>query len=170
MGDPLFEYHPLEEGDLTLLIDWLDRPHVRQWWDAEDVSLEGVRREYLPRARGAGDAHPFLAYLDGQPVGYIQYYWAAEGDRDWWPDDPGPGVVGIDQFIGDPSRLNQGLGTAMIRQFTDILKQNPAVTEIRADPRPDNVRAIRCYEKVGFLRAGRITTPDGQAIMMVLTY
>ncbi|HSM07403.1 MAG TPA: hypothetical protein VLA33_00110 [Gemmatimonadota bacterium] len=36
------------------------------------------------------------------------------------------------------------------------------------DPHPDNARAIRCYEKVGFKRAGEIVTPDGRALLMRL--
>ena len=56
----------------------------------------------------------------------------------------------------------------MIRQFVAIVMQNPDVTEIRVDPRPDNARAIRCYTKVGFRTVAAITTRDGPALMMVL--
>ena len=45
---------------------------------------------------------------------------------------------------------------------------DPAVTEIRLDPHPDNSRAIRCYEKAGFRNLGEMATPDGPAVMMVL--
>ena len=64
--------------------------------------------------------------------------------------------------------IDEGLGTAMVRQFTVRLMEDPAVTEIRVDPSPDNGRAIRCYEKAGFRPDGEITTPDGPALMMVL--
>lgn len=87
---------------------------------------------------------------------------------DWWPDTPGPGVLGIDQFLADGERLGQGLGTAMVSQFVEFLMRDPSVTEIRVDPRPDNIRAIRCYAKVGFKEVAEITTPDGPALMMVL--
>lgn len=163
-----FEFRPLTEADLPLLHDWLNRPHLQEWWRRGEISLEQVRDRYLPRIAGRDAARPYLAYLDGEPIGYIQYYLAAEGSGDWWPDEPGPGVLGIDQFLADGERLGQGLGTAMIGQFVDCLMRDPTVTEIRVDPRPDNRRAIRCYEKVGFRRVGPITTPDGPAIMMVL--
>lgn len=77
-------------------------------------------------------------------------------------------MLGIDQFLADPDRLDQGLGTAMVRDFTAWLFEDPEVTEIRLDPRPDNARAIRCYEKAGFRQVGPITTPDGPAVLMVL--
>jgi aminoglycoside 6'-N-acetyltransferase Ib len=42
------------------------------------------------------------------------------------------------------------------------------VTRIQADPAPTNLRAIRCYEKVGFRRVGVVSTPDGTAMLMVM--
>lgn len=164
-----FEFRPLTESDLPRLLEWLSRPHLREWWREEVPTMDGLREKYLPRIAGAEGARPFLACLGVEPVGYIQWYDAAAGVSDWWPDMPGPGVVGIDQFLADGDRLEQGIGTAMVTAFVQRLLTDPAVTEIRVDPRPDNLRAIRCYEKVGFRRAGSIDTPDGPAVMMVLT-
>ena len=168
MGSPRFEFHPLTEADLPLLHDWLNRPHIQEWWRRGEISPAEVRDTYLPRVAGSGAARPYLAYVDRHPTGYIQYYVAAEGMDQWWPDEPGPGVLGIDQFLADGDRLGQGLGTAMVSQFAAFLLADPSVTEIRVDPRPDNVRAIHCYAKVGFREVGPITTPDGPALMMLL--
>ena len=168
MDAPRFTFRPLTEADLPLLCEWLNRPHLQQWWRQGAVSLDAVRDAYLPRAAGRDAAHPYLACLDGQPIGYLQSYVAAEGSGDWWPDAPGPGVLGIDQFLADGNRLGQGLGTAMVSQFVAFLMEDPRVTEIRVDPRPSNARAIRCYVKVGFREVGPITTPDGPALLMVL--
>ena len=77
-------------------------------------------------------------------------------------------MLGIDQFLADGDRLDRGLGTAMISSFLARLFADPEVTEVRVDPRPENARAIRCYEKVGFRAVQPITTPDGPALMMVL--
>lgn len=174
-----FDFRPLTDADLPLLCDWLNRPHLQQWWREGDISLSAIRDKYLPRIAGEDDAYPLLALLGRQPVGYIQYYDAAAGDPDWWPDIPGRGVFGIDQFLADGDRLGQGLGTAMVSQFCarllegtlfdDTPLQRRIVTEIRVDPRPDNARAIRCYAKAGFREIGPIVTPDGPALMMVLT-
>jgi RimJ/RimL family protein N-acetyltransferase len=55
-----------------------------------------------------------------------------------------------------------------VSEFVSLLMEDPAVTEIRVDPRPDNLRAIRCYAKVGFRKIRAITTPDGPALLMIL--
>ena len=60
--------------------------------------------------------------------------------------------MGIDLFLADAGRLNQGLGTEMVRQFVARLFEDPRVTRVQTDPSPDNPRAIRCYEKAGFSR------------------
>lgn len=171
MNKARFTFRPMGEPDIPMLHDWLQRPHLREWWRGEQTPEE-VREKYLPRIRTDEGARPYIAMLDGEPTGYIQYYVADRGAPDWWPDwwpdKPGPGVLGIDQFLADPRQLGQGLGTAMVSGFTTILFEDPAVIEIRVDPHPDNARAIRCYEKVGFRLIGPFTSPDGPAVLMVL--
>lgn len=74
----------------------------------------------------------------------------------------------MDQFIGDPKFVNKGIGTEIIRQFVHGLLENPSVKEIITDPDPKNRRAIRAYEKVGFMPIGPIKTPGGDALLMKL--
>lgn len=159
-----FEFTPLRESDLPMLFEWLNRPHLRKWWGPERTVAE-VREKYLPRIAGEDAAEPYIASLDGEPVGYIQKY-RAGAVPGWYADDPGPGVWGIDQFLADGDRLGMGLGTAMVSQFVDRMFRDPSVTEVRLDPAPDNHRAIRCYEKVGFVRSDEFRSPDGPALLM----
>ncbi len=160
------EFRPLTESDLPLLHSWLNRPHVLEWWNGAS-SLEDVRAKYLPRI-GSGKVRPYLAYLDSEPIGYIQSYVAIETEDGWWTGQSDPGVLGIDQFIADPRLLGQGLGTAMASQFAAWLLKDPRVGRLQVDPRPDNARAVRCYEKAGFRRQGVVATPDGPALLMTL--
>jgi aminoglycoside 6'-N-acetyltransferase Ib len=160
-------FQKLTEADLPTLAEWLNRPHVADWWEGCE-SLEEVRKQYLPRLASRSAAVPYLAYLDGIPIGYIQSYIATATDDGWWPDQQDPGVLGIDQFLADRERLGQGLGRQMVSEFIQFLFRDPLVTRIQADPAPTNARAIRCYEKAGFRLAGLITTPDGPAMLMVI--
>ena len=168
MAPNRLEFRPLTELGLSVLQVWLAKPHLQYWWREQNTTLDSLREKYLPRIRGEADATPYLVFQSGEPIGYIQSYCAHNGTADWWPDTPGPGVYGIDQFIGDEDRLDQGLGTQMVSQFLEQLFADHSVVEVRVDPRPDNLRAIRCYAKVGFREVGPISTPDGPAIMMVI--
>ena len=161
------EFHRLTETDLPRLAEWLERPHVSDWWDTCG-SLEEVREKYLPQSATESSATRYFAYLDGVPIGYIQSYVAADAGDGWWKNENDPGVRGIDQFLADGERLGRGLGTQMVQEFTQFLFRDPIVTRIQADPSPENSRAIRCYEKAGLRRIGLITTPDGPAVIMVI--
>ena len=157
----------MTEADLPAMAEWVRRPHVADVWD-ECRTLEELRATYLPCIEGKDATAPYLAYLDGVPIGYIQSYVAAGAGASWWTDEHDPGVRGIDQFLADGNRLGQGLGTEMVRRFVQLLFEDPAITRIQTDPAPDNQRAIRCYEKAGFRRVSAVTTPDGPALLMVL--
>ena len=162
----MISFRPLVDDDLPMLHQWLNRPHVAEWW-ATPATLADLIEEYGSHTAGVAPHQAFIAMADDQPIGFIQSYIAAAShDEAWWLDEHDPGVRGIDQFLANESQLGQGLGTAMIRAFIARLFADPAVTRIQTDPDPLNARAIRCYEKAGFRAAGEITTPDGPALLM----
>ena len=158
------------EADLPLLHEWIRQPHVAEWWDGGEAAalLEDTRRKYLPRLDDASLVNGHFALLHGEPIGFIQSYVALGCGDGWWEDETDPGVRGIDQFLGDGSKLGQGLGTRMVTAFVQRLFEDRSVTRVQTDPNPANGRAIRCYEKAGFRRAGAIVTPDGPALLMVI--
>lgn len=159
---------PLAAQDLPMLHDWLSRPHIVEWWggEAERPTLQQVLDEYRPEALAAEGVTAYIAMLGDEPIGYAQSYVAMGSGDGWWEDITDPGVRGIDQSLADPARLNQGLGTRLVRTLVAQLFRDPAVTLVQTDPAPHNARAIRCYEKAGFVRQRVITTPDGPALYM----
>jgi aminoglycoside 6'-N-acetyltransferase Ib len=162
-----FHFRRMSESDLALLTGWLQRPHIAEWWGA-GATMESVRETYLSSLGDASVAIPYIAHLDAEPIGYMQSYVAVESGDGWWVGQHDPGVRGIDQFLADAARLGQGLGPCMVRDFARLQFADPAVSKIQADPAANNARAIRCYEKAGFRQAGRINTPHGAAILMIL--
>jgi RimJ/RimL family protein N-acetyltransferase len=159
-------FRPLGSADLPMLHEWLARPHVAEWWGTPPSWAE-LEAEFGPEPDAASTDRRYVVLLAGVPVGYIQSYVALGSGDGWWPEERDPGVRGIDQFLADPGRLDQGLGTAMVRAFVEYLFADPAVTRIQTDPAPANGRAIRCYAKAGFRRVGEVDTPDGRALLMV---
>ena len=159
-------FRPLARADLPMLHEWLRRPHVAEWWDGEPTPDE-LEADYGPAIDGRDSTRAYVVLVDGAPAGFIQSYVAVDAHADgWWRDVADPGVRGIDQFLADASRLGRGIGSAMVRAFTDRLLADPAVTRVQVDPMPHNGRAIRCYEKAGFVPVGVVDTPDGPALLM----
>jgi len=146
-------FRPLTAADLPLVASWLTRPQVAQWWDGS-IALEVELRQAL-------------AVLDDEAIGYVQSYQAVACHSDgWWLEVTDPGVFGVDLFLADEVKREQGLGARMVRAFVAELFADPRVTRVQADPSPLNARAIRCYEKAGFLRVREIVTPAGPAVLM----
>ncbi len=160
-----FAFKPLQESDLTLLYKWLNEPHVKEWWD-DHLTDEEIKSKYKERI-GDSVVVPFIVFLNDKPIGFIQYYQASKVGDGWWPNET-EGTIGIDQFIGEKSLINRGIGTKMIRAFIDYLFHNPDIKKIITDVDPKNLRAIRCYKKVGFVFIKEMMTPDGLALLMVI--
>lgn len=162
---------PMTEQDLPMLHDWLNRPHIVQWWGGEAArpSWADVQAEYRPSAMATEGVTPYIAMLGDDPIGYAQSYIAMGSGGGWWEYETDPGVRGIDQSLADASLLGQGLGTLLVRALVARLFEDPAVTKIQTDPAPENLRAIRCYQKAGFVPLKTIDTPDGPALYMVQT-
>jgi aminoglycoside 6'-N-acetyltransferase-1b/aminoglycoside 6'-N-acetyltransferase-2 len=161
----------MTEQDLPMLHDWLNRPHIVEWWGGDEArpTLSDVLEEYAPANLARESVTAYIAMLGDEPIGYAQSYVALGSGDGWWEDETDPGVRGIDQSLANPSQLGRGLGTKLVRALVEMLFQDPAVTKIQTDPAPNNLRAIRCYEKADFVRQKTIVTPDGPAAYMVQT-
>jgi AacA4 family aminoglycoside N(6')-acetyltransferase len=168
-GQGEIQLRPMTDADIPMLHGWMRRPHVLEWWDADEAALplERIRERYCAESLAAGKVTPYIVLHDGQPLGYAQSYVAMGAGGGWWEDEVDPGVRGIDQFIADPGKLGQGLGTRMVKRLVQMLFADPAVTKVQTDPDPANARAIRCYQKAGFHAVRVIGTPDGAALYMM---
>ncbi len=79
------------DGDLPTLLRWLNEPGVVRWWEDDDVSWEGVVRDY--GSASTDHAEHWIASADGRYVGWIQCF--ATVDE---PDEAGPWwALGVDR-------------------------------------------------------------------------
>ncbi|MBT2323590.1 GNAT family N-acetyltransferase [Variovorax paradoxus] len=150
-----------------MLHEWLCRPHVSRWWQPSPSRAE-VEEDFVPMTSDGNDTtRGHIAMLESRPIGFIQCYVVAGSGGGWWEEEADPGARGIDQFLASAEDLGKGLGSAMVRAFVDRLFLDPRVTKVQTDPSPDNGRAIRSYEKAGFVARGEVETPDGPALLML---
>ena len=162
-----FTFKKLTEKDLPLLLTWFKEPHVGKWWPTPEK--DELLEKFLQRIRSK-DTFGYLVFLGDVPIGYIQYYYIDRNNKkagSWLPPLPET-TIGTDQFIGDPRYVGKGYGTLFIKQFIHELKKiEPTVTTVIVDPNPENAAAIRCYEKVGFMRVGIYDVPGDRHLLML---
>jgi aminoglycoside 6'-N-acetyltransferase len=159
MASADYEFVPMTLVDLPLIRRWLETPHVSEWWHDPAERFELV----------SGDLdHPdmaqFIVASDRRPFAYLQCYNLSDWNTGFGPQPHG--TRGLDQFIGEADMLDRGHGSAFIRSFTECLLAN-GTPRVVTDPDPANARAIRAYEKAGFVKDRVVDTPDGPALLMV---
>jgi RimJ/RimL family protein N-acetyltransferase len=160
-------FAPIEQSHLPLLETWLSAPHVREWWGDPDVELGHIR----DMIEGRDTTRPFIFFVDGQPVGYIQYWFIGHHQNETWiVDNPWlaelpPDAIGVDLSIGEPALLSQGIGSMALRAFVDNLVADGHDTII-IDPDPNNARAIKAYRKAGFRPIPDLVGKTGDCIIM----
>jgi RimJ/RimL family protein N-acetyltransferase len=142
---------PVTPAHYPLLKQWLNEPHMREWWGDPDEELGFIR----DMVEGRDTTRPFLIAVDGSPVGYIQYWFIGHHQNETWiADNPWLAelpaeAVGVDLSIGYAERLSKGIGSAALSAFVARLVSDGFQTII-IDPDPANIRAVRAYEKAGF--------------------
>jgi aminoglycoside 6'-N-acetyltransferase len=154
-----YSFRPVSAEDLPTVGEWLNEPHVAEWWEDVDDKLAEIREAML-----APSTQPFIVELDGRPIGYIQSYDPHLEEDHPYRDQP-VGTLGIDQFIGEPELVGVGHGSRLIAAFVEALFRE-GVPRVVIDPDPANARAIRAYEKAGFTSFDRRTTIYGDALML----
>ncbi len=165
----MLSFRSLVATDFPQLLIWLREEHVMQWWNDGDDTLEKVALHYGAEEPDVArfilsESIPSKSDLSKSaqsatvteiPIGYFQYYIVS------------PETIGIDQLIGASDRINRGIGTGAIRLFLEIIIAKHRPQQIITDPHPDNRRAIRCYEKVGFVHDETIVKADGSLAYMM---
>ena len=146
-----------ELGDYQVMSKWVSDPRVLEFYEGRDhpLALEQIQSEYAPRIRGEEDDTPCLIMLQSVPIGYMQFYLVGEESRSSYAlqtDECLEAVYGIEQFIGEVSCWNRGLGTRSVSLLLRYLFQTKSARKVILDPHVTNLRAIRCYEKCGFRR------------------
>jgi aminoglycoside 6'-N-acetyltransferase len=148
-------FRPLRRTDFGMLAQWLAAPHVQAWW-REPSTLEAVAANYGPSVDGADPTEHFVIESDGVAIGLIQRCRlgdAPEYLQAMQPAGAAADAATLDYLIGDPDRIGQGLGPALIADFARLTwRRYPDAPAIVIAVQQDNRRSWRALEKAGFER------------------
>ncbi len=167
--DELLSFRVVSETDLPLLHLWLNRPHLRRFYQKQPISLDEVRDYYLDSILGREPTWVHLALLDGRPFGYIQCYRCL--DYPEWAHEIGlTQGISIDLYIGEPDLLGRGLGKRMERDYvlTVAFPLYPEESECFICHEPDNAAALACSRAVGFMDLHEVTEAGIRQRLLVL--
>lgn len=142
----------LEAEDAPLLWKWLNDPDVLAYYEGRDrpQSREDIRESFYEEI---GEATLCIIQYIGNDIGYLQFYPLEDEERELYGYEADDGVIyGMDQFIGETDYWNRGIGTKLIGEVVQYLFNRHGAGKIVMDPQAWNERAIKVYEKNGFVK------------------
>ncbi|MFC2028586.1 GNAT family N-acetyltransferase [Chloroflexota bacterium] len=165
-------FRKLQLDDLELLHAWLNTPHVSRWYGCKLPTYEQVFQKYAPRIKGQIPTQTYLILVDETPIGYIQTYRMSDHPEYNAHVEADEHTAGLDLFIGQADLIHKGFGTAILTRFlADVVFKDQSISSCVVGPEPDNLAAIRCYEKVGFRYYRTIhqpSEPQGEILMRII--
>lgn len=162
-GDVRITAEPVDaDVHAEMIHDWMNRPHVAPWWEAERIDARG----YL---KGLAHSTPWLFRADGEPFGYVETYHVADdplaGYYDADPDDVGWHVlVGPEVFLG--TGIPRRMARATLRY---LFNQSGDQGRVVCEPDIRNTRMHRFCQRLGFRAVAELDLPDKRALLMVCT-
>lgn len=146
MNDPL-RLRPATREDAVVLRRWASAPHLLGSLGEDDWQWETALASARPAHR------PFIAEVQGQPIGFLEILDPALDPEQYWGDLM-PGHRAIDLWIGEPAFLGRGFGREMMSQALGICFSDPGVHTVLVDPLASNTDSHRFYERCGFRPVG----------------
>jgi len=136
---------PTEERDLPRFVEWLADRDVTRWLAAmgEPPTLEDEREWYERRREDAESVMWSIETIDGELAGTVELRLTPRAKR---------AEMGI--AIQDKARWSQGLGTDTVRLVLRYAFEDLQLNRVELTTDEENTRAVRCYEKCGFVREG----------------
>lgn len=148
----MLELRLLKDDDLSLVQDWLNREHVKRWYEIPHlgVSIEDWIHELKERNGEFKWLTHLIVLWQGRPIGFCQYYKCEDSKEEEFTAMPIEGSYGIDYLIGEEAYLGKGLGTKMIASLVDRLFSYPDAQRITADIDRENKASERTLLSCGF--------------------
>ena len=137
--------------DVDLILNWSQDPRVFAWWEGRPLSREEVEEKYV--GARLPDVIVYIIERDNEPIGLVQAW--HEGNQS-----------GMDMFLSGPAQ-GQGLGPLVARALASDLTER-GWSNITADPAVDNRRAVRAWQKAGFVVSGEMGTEDGHQTQIMV--
>lgn len=140
---------PLEEADVPLLARWLLDPHIKQWLQlSEDPPVycneQSVRERFHAMKASPSIELWRIETREGRPIGQIEIVDIRTLH----------GRAEMHMCIGETDLHSRGYGTDALRRLLRHAFESLKLRRVHCIVDADNSRAIRCYEKAGFMREG----------------
>ncbi len=147
----MLELRPLEDQDIPLVKNWLNKEHVKRWYEIPHLNI--TINDWMSEINQREDNFKWITYLiatwQKQPIGFCLFYWCSDSDEDFGSLSL-ENAYGIDYLIGEEDFLNKGLGKNMIALLVEKIFALPDAKIITADIDKENKASEKVLLACGF--------------------
>lgn len=154
---------PVLDSDLGSFREWDDDNEIIQWAGKKFLSEHHIYIWYDSLRKDRTRIALSILQNNGNLIGEMEL------EHISWRN----GTAELKIFIGEKRLWNQGYGTDAINTLMSYIEARTMLSEIYLRVAKDNVRAVRCYKKCGFvargiLKAGKRKTEGHQDLVLML--
>ena len=136
--------------DYILLEKWYQQKEVYMYFEQRQLNFEEIKNKYYPRTLDDSSVPVYMIEFDNEPIGIVQYKLIDEESKKLYKIDD-DNCYEIDIFIGELDYHGKGIGRTSINIIEDYLFNEENASLLVMCPLKDNVSAIKCYLKCGFV-------------------
>ncbi|MFL0270134.1 GNAT family N-acetyltransferase [Candidatus Clostridium radicumherbarum] len=142
----------LERFDKALIMKWLSDNQVLKYYEGRNNPYDEQMVEEKFYNKNLDKTKCIIEYTK-IPIGYIQFYCISDEQcKDYGYANFKGNIFGTDQFIGESKYWGKGIGKIIMKAMINFLILEKDARKIILDPQSWNERAIKCYEKCGFVK------------------
>jgi aminoglycoside 6'-N-acetyltransferase len=146
------------EEDYEKLYKWCKNRYIYEWFEQRVLSLDEIKTKYMNKLLNS-DQTLFIIQCDGNDIGLVQAY-KYDDDIDIPVLNKYKNLYEYDIFIGEEDYLSKGVGHKVIEIVNREIYKAFNADGIVLRPFKRNIRAVNCYEKVGFKVVGEYKGTD----------
>ena len=146
-------FRPIQDEDFPQLYKWLNTDFIIQWYSKKERSYNSIKNQYVKYITGEEPTQAYIIQIDNVDIGMIKTYFYSDYMGDGYFDllEADETSVGVDLFIGHKEYVHKGFGVKILKAFlNEYVFTNADIKNCIITPEPDNIIAIKVYEKVGF--------------------
>lgn len=152
----LLVFKGAKQDQITLLKDWLKKDYIKEFWGNGGLTLPDY--EKFTTGEPSLFRH-YFGYLNDKPLVFLMTSELEKGhDFEKWKEKDGINLS-LDFMIGDERFVGKGIAHEILNAF--IKSECFYAKAIFVDPELTNQKAIRVYEKAGFVSQGIHVPKEG---------
>ena len=146
-------------NDYKLLEKWYQEEEVYLQFEQRKLNFNEVKEKYYPRTLEDTNVPVYMIEYDNIPIGIIQYKLVEQENKNIYGIN-GENIYELDIFIGELYFHKKGIGCKSIMIIGKYLFEQKNASLLVMCPLRDNISAIKCYQKCGFVAKRKFITED----------